>query len=79
VARIIVRSGVHYIEADALGTPRVVVDPTRGAQGTAIWTWDLNGEAFGTTAPNQNPDGDANQFVFNLRFPGQRLEVAPEI
>jgi RHS repeat-associated protein len=67
---------LHYIEADALGTPRVVVDPTRGASGTAIWTWDLNGEAFGTTAPNQNPDGDANQFVFNLRFPGQRFDSA---
>lgn len=67
---------LHYIEADALGTPRVVVDPTRGAQGTAVWTWDLAGEAFGTTAPNQNPDGDANQFVFNMRFPGQRYDSA---
>ena len=65
---------LHYIEADALGTPRVVVDPTRGTQGTAVWTWDLEGEAFGATAPNQNPDGDANQFVFNMRFPGQRYD-----
>lgn len=68
---------LHYIEADALGTPRVVVDPTRGAQGTAVWTWDLAGEAYGTTAPNQNPDGDAAQFVFNMRFPGQRYDSAP--
>jgi RHS repeat-associated protein len=67
---------LHYIEADALGTPRVVVDPARGAQGTAVWTWDLAGEAFGTTAPNQNPDGDAAQFVFNMRFPGQRFDAA---
>jgi RHS repeat-associated protein len=67
---------LHYIEADALGTPRVVVDPTRGTQGTAVWTWDLAGEAFGVTAPNQNPDGDANQFVFNMRFPGQRYDAA---
>jgi RHS repeat-associated protein len=67
---------LHYIEADALGTPRVVVDPARGAQGTAVWTWDLAGEAFGTTAPNQNPDGDAAQFVFNMRFPGQRFDSA---
>ena len=66
---------LHYIEADALGTPRVVVDPTRGTQGTAVWTWDLAGEAFGVTAPNQNPDGDANQFVFNMRFPGQRFDA----
>ncbi len=67
---------LYYIEADALGTPRVVVDRTRGATGTAIWTWDLQGEAFGTTAPNQNPDGDATNFVFNLRFPGQRFDSA---
>ncbi len=66
---------LHYIEADALGTPRVVVDPTRGTQGTAVWMWDLAGEAFGVTAPNQNPDGDANQFVFNMRFPGQRYDA----
>jgi RHS repeat-associated protein len=50
------------------------VDPTRGASGTAVWNWDLQGEAFGTTVPNQNPDGDANQFVFNMRFPGQRFD-----
>jgi RHS repeat-associated protein len=67
---------LHYIEPDALGTPRVVVDPTRGTNGTAVWTWDLAGEAFGTTAPNQNPDGDAAQFVFNMRFPGQRYDQA---
>lgn len=67
---------LHYIEADALGTPRVVVDPTRGTNGTAVWSWDLAGEAFGNTAPNQNPDGDANQFVFNMRFPGQRYDQA---
>jgi RHS repeat-associated protein len=65
---------LHYIEPDALGTPRVVVDPTRGTNGTAVWTWDLVGEAFGTTAPNQNPDGDATQFVFNMRFAGQRYD-----
>jgi RHS repeat-associated protein len=54
----------------------VVIDPTRGATGTTVWKWDLAGEAFGTTAPNQDPDGDATQFVFNLRFPGQRYDSA---
>jgi RHS repeat-associated protein len=67
---------LHYIEADALGTPRVVVDPTRGTNGTAVWSWDLAGEAFGNIAPNQNPDGDAAQFVFNMRFAGQRYDAA---
>jgi RHS repeat-associated protein len=67
---------LHYIEPDALGTPRVVVDPTRGASGTAVWTWDLTGEAFGNTPPNQDPDGDATNFVFDMRFPGQRYDAA---
>jgi RHS repeat-associated protein len=67
---------LYYVEADMLGTPRVVVDPVRGATGTAVWNWDLAGEAFGNTAPNQDPDGDAAQFVFNMRFPGQRYDAA---
>jgi RHS repeat-associated protein len=34
-----------------------------------VWRWDA-AEAFGSTAPNQNPNGLGN-FVFNQRFPGQ--------
>lgn len=64
---------LHYIEPDHLGTPRVVID---GVRDVAIWKWDLKGEAFGATPPNQNPDGDADTFVFNLRFPGQRYDSA---
>lgn len=67
---------LYYVESDALGTPRVVIDPTRGTTGTAVWKWDLAGEAFGTAAPNQDPDGDSTQFVFDLRFPGQRYDAA---
>lgn len=37
----------------------------------AIWRWDLNGESFGSTLPNEDPDGDGLSFVFNMRFPGQ--------
>lgn len=65
---------LHYIEPDALGTPRAVVDPARGTDGVAIWTWDLGDEAFGDSAPNQDPDGDSSQFVFDMRFPGQRYD-----
>ncbi len=67
---------VHTIEADALGTPRVVVDTTRGPSGTAIWRWDLTGEAFGNTPPDEDPDGDGTPFVFDMRFPGQRYDAA---
>lgn len=64
---------LHYIEADHLGTPRVVLDPQRDV---AVWSWELTGEAFGNSTPNQDPDGDASAFVFNLRFPGQRYDAA---
>ena len=68
-----VAAKLHYIEADALGTPRVVIDPVRDV---AVWRWELSGEAFGDSAPNQDPDGDATPFVFDLRFPGQRYDSA---
>jgi RHS repeat-associated protein len=62
-----------YLEADALGTPRVAVDPLRNVP---VWSWDLKGEAFGATIPNQDPDSDAVHFVLNLRFPGHRYDAA---
>ncbi|WP_253276152.1 RHS repeat-associated core domain-containing protein [Xanthomonas campestris] len=64
---------LHYIEPDHLGSPRVVIDPTRDM---AVWTWSLKGEAFGNTAPNQDPDGDGAALVLDMRFPGQRFDAA---
>ena len=64
---------LHYIEADALGTPRAVIDSGRNV---AIWNWSLTGEAFGNSPPDQDPDLDGASFVFNLRFPGQRYDAA---
>ncbi len=64
---------LYYIEADALGTPRVVTDPARNV---AVWTWSLEGEAFGDSAPNQDADGDGTTFEFDMRFPGQRYDSA---
>ncbi|EWC52238.1 RhsD protein [Xanthomonas citri pv. glycines str. 8ra] len=66
-------SKLHYIEPDHLGSPRVVIDPTRDV---AVWTWSLKGEAFGNTAPNQDPDGDGAALVLDMRFPGQRFDAA---
>ena len=63
----------RYVQTDQLGTPRAVIDPT---QNRAVWRWDESGEGFGTGLPNTNPDGDANQFVFDLRYPGQRYDQA---
>ena len=64
---------LYYIEPDALGTPRVVLDP---ATNRAVWRWDLTGEAFGDSTPNQDPDSDGQAFVFDMRFPGQRYDAA---
>jgi len=64
---------LHYIEADALGTPRRVIDPQRNV---AVWTWDLTGEAFGNDTPVEDADGDGTPLTFNLRFPGQRYDAA---
>ena len=64
---------LYYVQADGLGTPRVVIDPVRNV---AVWNWDLAGEAFGDSAPNQDADGDGIAFVFDMRFPGQRYDSA---
>ena len=64
---------LYYVEADALGTPRVLIDPTRDV---AVWRWDLTGEAFGKDVPNEDPDADGIAFTFDMRFPGQRYDSA---
>jgi RHS repeat-associated protein len=64
---------LKYVETDALGTPRAIIDPSRQL---AIWRWDEMKEGFGDHAPNTDPDGDSTQLVFDLRFPGQRYDQA---
>lgn len=64
---------LYYVQADALGTPRVVIDPVRNV---AVWNWDIAGEAFGDSVPNQDADDDGTAFVFDMRFPGQRYDSA---
>ncbi|QQQ01289.1 RHS repeat domain-containing protein [Lysobacter enzymogenes] len=63
---------LHHVQPDHLGTPRAVIDPSRNV---AVWTWDAKSEAFGNSPPNQDPDQDGTAFVFDMRFPGQRLDV----
>lgn len=62
---------LYYVQTDHLGTPRVAIDPTRNV---AVWQWDLKGEAFGSTPPDEDPDGDSVAFVLDMRFPGQRYD-----
>jgi RHS repeat-associated protein len=51
---------------DQLGTPRAI---TRQSDSAIVWRWD-GAEAFGATAPDQNPSA-LGAFTFNQRFPGQ--------
>jgi RHS repeat-associated protein len=69
---------LFHLQPDMLGTPRVAVDPYRGTQGrgTVVWTWDLEGEAFGNEPTQQDPDGDGVAFKLDMRFPGQRYDAA---
>jgi RHS repeat-associated protein len=64
---------VRPIEPDHLGSPRKVIDPSRG---TALWDWPILGNAFGTAAANDDPGGDGNATTLNLRFPGQQYDAA---
>jgi RHS repeat-associated protein len=60
----------YYIWSDNLNTPRVVTD----ASNNFVWRWDS--DAYGNGAANGNPLGVAGQnFVFNLRFPGQYFDA----
>ncbi len=57
-------TAVHYVHADALGTPRSVTDKNGGA----VWTWALAGNIFGEKFP-------IGSYTFNLRYPGQYFDA----
>jgi RHS repeat-associated protein len=38
-----------------------------------VWRWDS--EPFGSSAANEDPDGDGVGFAYNLRFPGQYFDA----
>ncbi|MDO8268475.1 MAG: RHS repeat-associated core domain-containing protein [Moraxellaceae bacterium] len=61
-------SRIDYIHPDHLGTPRLVTNASQ----TIIWRWDSS--PFGATDAQQDPDGDNQAFVLNLRFPGQYFD-----
>lgn len=58
-------STVYNLYTDHLNTPRLIADQTN----KTVWTW--TSDPFGTTAANEDADGDGQRFSFNLRFPGQ--------
>ena len=48
-----------------LNTPRAARDEA----GTLVWRWAS--DAFGSTLPAEDPDGDGQGAIVNLRYPGQ--------
>jgi RHS repeat-associated protein len=58
----------YNLHADHLNTPRAITDTTN----KVIWRWDS--DPFGTTAANEDPDGNKKKFSYNLRFPGQYFD-----
>ena len=69
-------AGRHRLELRAAGSPRRAADGHRPVRDVAIWKWDIKGEVFGNTPPDQDADRDGTAFVFGMRFPGQRYDSA---
>ncbi|SDO23404.1 Ig-like domain repeat protein [Polaromonas sp. JS666] len=61
---------LYNVSTDQLGAPRII---TRQTDEAIAWRWD-SAEAFGATAPDQNPSS-LGIFSFNQRLPGQVLDA----
>ncbi|MFS2032753.1 RHS repeat-associated core domain-containing protein [Polaromonas sp. CT11-55] len=61
---------LYNVSTDQLGAPRVI---TRQNDEAIAWRWD-SAEAFGATAPDQNPSS-LGTFTFNQRLPGQTFDA----
>ncbi|MFO1352711.1 MAG: RHS repeat-associated core domain-containing protein [Gammaproteobacteria bacterium] len=62
-------STIQYLYADQINTPRAITSTVN----TVLWRWDS--EPFGSTAPNQDADGNGVVFNYHLRFPGQYFDA----
>jgi RHS repeat-associated protein len=73
---------IRGIHSDHLNSPRALTSlhGDTQPQGNSVWRWPLTtGEAagnnaYGTEAPQEDPDGDGTAVVFHLRFPGQQYD-----
>jgi RHS repeat-associated protein len=61
---------LYNVSTDQLGAPRMI---TRQSDEAIVWRWDT-AEAFGATAPDQNP-ASLGTFTFNQRLPGQVFDA----
>ncbi|MFS2032752.1 RHS repeat-associated core domain-containing protein [Polaromonas sp. CT11-55] len=62
--------GLYNVSTDQVGAPRVLA---RQSDEAIVWRWD-SAEAFGATAPDQNPSS-LGTFSFNQRLPGQIFDA----
>ena len=60
---------LYYVHTDQIGAPRAITDE----QSKVVWRWDPR--PFGDSEADEDPDQDRNKFSFNLRFPGQYVDV----
>ena len=60
---------LYNVHADHIATARIITKQDQ----TIVWRWD-SAEAFGATAPDQNPSS-LGIFSFNQRFPGQVFDA----
>jgi len=60
---------LYNVSADHIDTPRLITKQDH----TIVWRWDT-AEAFGATAPDQDPSG-LGVFMFNQRGSGQVFDV----
>ena len=58
-------SEIFYLHTDHLNTPRLATNTEQ----KIVWRWD--GDAFGVTRPDGDPDDDGLKTFVPLRFPGQ--------
>jgi RHS repeat-associated protein len=61
---------LYYVHTDHLNTPRRISRPSDNA---ILWRWDS--DPFGSTAANEDPDGDTVALNYHFRFPGQYLDA----
>jgi RHS repeat-associated protein len=61
---------LYNVSTDQIGAPRII---TQQSDEAIVWRWD-SAEAFGATAPDQNPSS-LGIFSFNQRLPGQVFDA----
>ncbi len=64
---------ITYLYPDHLMTTRLGMDEI----GTVVWRWE--GEAFGQSGAEQDPDGDGREVIMRLRFPGQYHDTESDL